>query len=137
MTEQEYIAQRVDGNINWYNKKAMANKQYHIASKMLIMVLSATIPVITLIQFDLKPKDIIIATIGAAIAILTGLSGLMSYQEKWTGYRSAAEELVHLKTIYLTKTGDYKDRDFDYFVSAVEDVLKGERAAWEVHTSSG
>lgn len=137
MNEQEFINKRVDANIAWYNKKAIANKQYHLATKMLILVLSASIPVITLVQFELKPKDILIATIGAAIAILSGVTSLMSYKEKWTEYRSAAEELLHQKTIYLTKTGDYKDRDFDYFVAAVEQILKGERSAWVIHTSSG
>lgn len=132
MTEQEYLSQRVDDQVSWYNKKAKTNKTYHYWCKCIIMIFSAGIPVIALIHMNLQYKDILLGVLGAVIAILTGMSGLMSYQEKWTEYRQSAEELLHEKMMFTTRTGYYKEHGFDHFVERVESVLKGERSNWSL-----
>ncbi len=133
MTEQDYITERVDGQIAWYNRKAGTNKTYHYWCKTIIMTFSAAIPVITLIHYDINLKDITLGTLGAIIAILTGMSALMSYQEKWTEYRESAEELLHEKMMFLTRTGLYSNHGFDHFVARIEDILKGERSKWSLN----
>jgi len=133
-TMQQYMTERVDTQIAWYNKKAAINKTYHYLGKTVIMCFSAAIPVIALVRFNSEIKDIILGVLGAIIAILSGMASLMSYQEKWTEYRLAAEELMHEKMTYLTRTEHYKEQGFDSFVARVEEILKGERTKWSLNS---
>jgi hypothetical protein len=134
MTAEEYILERVDNQISWYNKKAGKNKSYHYWTKTIVMSFSAAIPVISLVHMNLEAKDILLGTLGAVIAILTGMAGLMSYQEKWTEYRESAEQLLHEKMLFLTSTDQYKEQNFDLFVSEVEGILHNERSTWSKHS---
>ena len=131
---QQYMAERVDRQIAWYNKKAAINKTYHYLCRTIIMTFSAAIPVIALVHFNSEIKDVTLGVLGAIVAVLSGMASLMSYQEKWTEYRLSAEELMHEKMAYFTKTEHYKEQGFDFFVTRVEEILKGERTTWSLNS---
>jgi len=73
-----------------------------------------------------------IALLGTIVAILSGISAMMKFHEKWMMYRSTAEALLHEKYIFLTATGPYHEREepFQLFVQRVESLLGDEHTNW-------
>lgn len=96
------------------------------------MFFSATIPLFAGLEFCPTIKNIILGILGSLIAILSGLSGLLKFQEKWTEYRTTAETLKHEKILFLTKTGPYNEEDdpFKLLVTRTENLVSKENSAW-------
>lgn len=132
MTEQEYIKTRVDDQIAWYGKRASVNKMLNHWTKGLIIVFSATIPLVAGLDFCSTLKNIILGVLGSLIAILSGLSGLLKFQEKWTEYRTTAETLKHEKILFQTLTGPYSEETtpFKLLVTRIENLVSKEHSAW-------
>ncbi len=133
MNENEYIEQRVNDQINWYSKKSTINKHYHNWSKGLIITFSALIPFAAgFISVETKWLTYIIAILGVFIAVLTGISTLLKFQEKWIKYRTTSETLKHEKFLFLTKSGPYDNTDEAYkvFVNRIENLISKENSAW-------
>ncbi|TNF50503.1 MAG: DUF4231 domain-containing protein [Bacteroidetes bacterium] len=132
MTEVEYIRTRIDDQIMWYSTKATQNKRYNHWSKAAIIVFSASIPLIAGIEFSPSFKNILIGVLGALIAIVSGLSGLLKFQEKWTEYRTTSETLKHEKILFQTKTGPYSEEGepFKMLVTRTENLVSKEHSAW-------
>ena len=65
-------------------------------------------------------------------AILTGLSVLLKFQEKWTEYRTTSEILKHEKFLFITKAGSYgnEEESFKLFVRRIENLISKENSAW-------
>ena len=133
MNEQEYLKDRVDEQINWYSNKSSTNKTFHLWSKGLIIVFAALIPFASgFLKPDTSWLNYIIATLGMLTAILTGLSALLKFQEKWTEYRTTSETLKHEKFLFVTKAGPYdnEEESFKLFVSRIENLISKENSAW-------
>jgi hypothetical protein len=132
MTEQEYIKTRIDDQITWYSDKASTNKLYNHWTKGLIIVFSAIIPLIAGLEFYLTVKNIILGILGSLIAILSGLSGLLKFQEKWSEYRTTSETIKHEKILFQTKTGPYCEEvePFKILVTRTENLVSKEHSAW-------
>ena len=133
MNENEYIEQRVNDQIDWYSQKSKINKNCHNWSKGLIITFSALIPFAAgFISIETKWLIYIIAILGFLISILTGISSLLKFQEKWIKYRTTSETLKHEKFLYLTKSGPYDNTDnaFKIFVNRIENLISKENSAW-------
>lgn len=133
MTEDEYIKERVDNQINWYSTKSGTNKNYHLWTKALVIVFAALIPFAAgFISPDTAWLNYLIATLGVLTAIFTGLSALLKFQEKWNEYRTTSETLKHEKYLFITKSGPYdkEDESFKTFVSRIENLISKENSAW-------
>jgi len=133
MTSEEYIQNRVDDQISWYNKKSGINKTYHHLFKVLVIVFSAMIPFITGIDSqDRLLIDYSIGLLGIFIIILTGVSTLYKFQDKWSNYRRTAELLTHEKYLFQTDSGAYGTHKnaFKLFVYRVENIINEEVSNW-------
>lgn len=131
MTEKEYIEKRIDDQITWYSNKATRNKLLNHWNKGLIIVFSATIPLVAGITFCPTIKNIVLGILGTLIAILSGLSGLLKFQEKWIEYRTTTETLKHEKILFQTKTVPYNEEDpFKLLVTRIESIVGKEHSAW-------
>jgi len=132
MTEEEYIKDRVDNQIKWYSDKATLNKNLHHWTKIAVIVFSAAITLIAGFKFDTTAKDITLGVLGTFIAIVSGLSGLLKFQEKWTEYRTTSETLKHEKMLFVTKTGpfDNTEEPFKILVTRIENFISKEHSAW-------
>lgn len=138
MTDSEYIQTRLDHQIDWYSNKASKNKLYNNWSKGLIIFFSATIPLISGIDFAEIPKNITLGLLGTMIAILSGLSGFLKFQEKWSEYRTTSETLKHEKMLYQTQTGPYDNETnpFKLLVTRVENLISKENSAWSQYINN-
>lgn len=132
MTELEYIQTRIDDQIKWYSEKASTNKLLNHWTKGIIIVFSASIPLVAGLEFCSVLKNTILGVLGSLIAILSGFSGLLKFQEKWTEYRTTAETLKHEKILFQTKTGPYSEEKepFKLLVTRTENLVSKEHSAW-------
>ncbi|UZR97361.1 DUF4231 domain-containing protein [Chondrinema litorale] len=131
LSEADYIKQRLDDQIKWYSKKSSNNKKQFYTVNILVITLSAFIPFLsglTAIPYSTQ----ITGFLGIVIAVVTGLSSLMKYQENWITYRKTGEQLNHEKYMYATHSEPYHEDDsrFNLLVQRVEEILENEHKEW-------
>lgn len=132
MNEQEYIKQRLEDQIKWYDVKSQSNQKWYKGLKSLEIILSVTIPFLSgLIDKSPMLLPILIGILGIVIAIIEGILYLFRFKENWTEYRIAAESLRREKVLYLTKSGPYlKNATLQMLVERVEMYTEQENKAW-------
>ena len=132
MEEKEYLEQRLDDQLKWYDEKSGIYKKKVYRFRSATIILGVSIPVlagfVTLWSGWLE----VIAIIGALIAALEGLNALWQSQENWIRYRVVAEKLKYEKYMYLTKTGVYGNEGcgFSDLVERVEAIISSENMVW-------
>jgi hypothetical protein len=133
MTLEDYLNDRVDDQISWYEKKGALNKRYHLVSNSLIIIFSSLIPLFAgLNQEGIPEIGYVLAVLGVLTAIATGLSSLFKFHEKWTTYRITAESLRREKILFKTGCGPYdgNNRNLNFLVARIESILSGENEGW-------
>ena len=105
MNREEYLKDRLEDQINWYDSKSSSNQKSFKWLQISIIVFSAVIPLLTgyITPETLYFKDII-ALIGLIVVVLTGFLSLGKHHENWLEYRTTCESLKHEKYLFLTKT---------------------------------
>lgn len=161
MTDGEYIEERLDSQMNWYDKKASFFQKKYKKIRRWEIVIAASIPVLigfaamnflenTVLVYsfiELKGKMVqgppmltlstifqIIAAIGGVlIIILKGIAELEDYHKNWKEYRLTSESLRQERYKYLTYTEPYDEGDaFPMLVETVESILNKETQKWSV-----
>jgi hypothetical protein len=132
MNESDYIKTRIEDQIKWYSNKADINKQLNNWTKVLIIIFSCAIPFIAGLDFNPTIKNILLGILGLLIAIFSGISGVLKFQEKWTEYRTTSETLKHEKILFQTRTGPYSEAldPFKELVTRIENLVSKEHSAW-------
>ena len=129
--EVEYLEQRLDDQINWYDKKSAANQAAYKRLRLIEIIAAASIP---LLAGYIQKSDYValtIGVIGVVVAILAGIVSLYRFQENWNEYRVVAESLKQEKYLYLARAEPYDgDQPFESLVLRVEALLKGETTGW-------
>ena len=130
--EAKYLQDRVDHQIEWYNKSSVKNKKRYLRLQSLDLVVSASIPVLSLF-LGLSWASFSIALLGSFSTLLTGIIALHSYRDNWKEYRTVTESLKHEKHYFVTSTGPYKDHPeaFDLLVARVESLISQQNTSWE------
>lgn len=130
MNEEEYLKQRVDDQILWYNKKSSSNQKCFKTICFMEICLSASL-VLLAVFLDDSIMKYSSGIIGTVLSILSGIMGLNKFQENWIQYRITAEWLKKEKYLYTTKSGSYKNgKDFSFFVETIENGLSKENSQW-------
>ncbi len=134
ISAEAYLKERVEDQINWYSRKAGINKQWHNWLRAIIIIASSAIPFIAGIEFKETYKNVLLGGLGSLIAILSGMAGLMKFQEKWTEYRTTSEALKHEKFRFQSRTEPYDlpddDEAYRVLVSQVEKLISAELSQW-------
>ena len=136
MTTNDYLTDRVDDQINWYDKKSSWNQQMFKRLQILQIVAAASIPFLTgFITPDATEMKHVVAGIGALIAVIGGIISLYKFQENWIQYRTVSESLKHQKYLFLTKTHPYNTNDATHvLVETVENLISQENSKWSQNT---
>lgn len=134
MEPAEYLAARLDDQINWYDTKSLSCQKWYKRLRKIELALSASIPIIVGLGLINICGKIYIAIAGATITIITGIHGLYDYQEHWIEYRSTSEILKHEKYLYLTGSGPYADtpNPFNLLVERTEGIISRENINWSL-----
>lgn len=132
MNNQEYIKNRVDNQIDWYDKKSTKNKKAYLSIKVCSIIFSAAIPVLTGLSVYSKYYLIFVSIFGSLTLILTSLSSIFRWHDNWIRYRSISEQLKHEKYAYLTNSGVYESNSltFNSFVDRCESFISSENINW-------
>lgn len=110
---KNYEDVRLDEQLKWHSRKARQNKLRYRFYQITIMIISAIIPLVNLIEIPVIDTEtrIISSILGAAILIITGLTQLEKYQENWIIYRTTAELLKKEKYFYENGVDEYSGLD--------------------------
>lgn len=131
MENTEYIEQRVDAQINWYDRKSQTNQRAYKWLRVYEITAAAMIPFLSGYS-DRSEVKFSVGLIGVTIAIVSGALALYHLQENWVQYRSASEALKSEKYLYLTQAPPYDtDQAFELFVQKVEALISKENSGWQ------
>lgn len=109
---KNYIEQRVLGQINWYDGKSIHFQNQFKIFTTISLILSASIPVLSLINskkyFIFR---ILISIASSAVTVITGTLSLFKSKELWLQYRNSCESLKSLLHQYFTNSDIFSDKD--------------------------
>jgi len=132
MDDSEYIEQRVDDQINWYDAKSGSNQKAFKRLRVLELLCAASIPFgVTYISEETFTLKLVVGALGVVVAVIAGVVGLYRFQENWVQYRTASESLKHEKFLYLTNAAPYNQSEsYPLFVQRVESLISKENSSW-------
>ena len=132
MTEEEYMQDRVDDQIYWYDKKSSFNLRWFKRLQVISIISASTIPFLT--GYSSGEDDsirIFIGILGLVVAAITATLSLYKFQEHWLEYRTICESLRHEKYLFLTKTTPYNNNEtFPILVQRIESLISKENTDW-------
>ncbi|MBU1343801.1 MAG: DUF4231 domain-containing protein [Proteobacteria bacterium] len=131
MDPDQYIKERVDDQIEFYDSRSQSNQRSYKRLSGVQIVCGALIPLISGFSQDIYSSRWIIAFLGVAITCATGFLSINKHQERWINYRTTCETLKHLKHLFLTGATPYNgETPFDKFVNDIESMISKENSDW-------
>lgn len=131
MDSSEYISNRVDPQINWYDEKCAKSQSIFKTLQITQASCAAAIPLISGFEIFSQQSPLAVGILGAAIAIISAWTSIGRHQELWAKYRATGELLKQEKYLYLTATEPYgTSLDFNLFVQRIEKIILKENSAW-------
>ena len=92
---------------DWYHKRAQRNRFAFRSAGILVILLSALLPLLA--GFDFARKDWILGLIGVAIAVATGLRSFYQWDQLWALLRRTDFELTELLAEWELAVATAKD----------------------------
>ena len=137
MGVESYMEKRVKDQIDWMSGKSSSNKIKYQSYKLLVIILSVSIPFVVSLLTDFPNLKYLAGLIGVVIAGIEGILSLYDYQNNWLNYRSTVETLQREQFLFATKTANYKDVEdgFSLFVERIEGILSAESKNWAKYSS--
>jgi hypothetical protein len=128
---EQYLKERVDGQIEWFSNRSGTNQAHFKQLRLAEIILASVITLLTAYaDKDLRIK-LIAGIVGVLVAVIAGALALYKYQENWIHYRTTAEAPGREKMLFLTRSGPYTgDSAFQAFVGRIENILGTENSQW-------
>lgn len=104
-----YKQDRLEEQIKWHSQKARYNKQKFRLYQIIILIASAIIPIVNVINFTDLPTRVSSSIMAGIIAVATGITQLEKYQENWILYRTSTELLKKEKYFFENNAGEYSN----------------------------
>ncbi|MBB3697730.1 DUF4231 domain-containing protein [Flammeovirga yaeyamensis] len=135
MNSNQYIKERLDAQISWYDTKSIHNHKVYKSLCIIEIVAAAFVPftsgIATGLETYVSLMFIITGILGISISIIAGILSLGKYQEKWIEYRTTSESLKKEKYLYLTENYPYnEDNSFRMLVQRIEGLISKENTNW-------
>ncbi|WP_299886929.1 DUF4231 domain-containing protein [uncultured Lacinutrix sp.] len=132
MSSENYIKERIDNQIIWYNHESSKNKKWYYRLRILEIVFALAIPFLSNIVIEESSWTLrIISVLGLLIAFIASILSLLKFQENWVEYRSTSENLKSEKLMFLSKSGPYnKDESYQILVQRIEEIITKENSKW-------
>ncbi|AHF97551.1 hypothetical protein DESACE_08930 [Desulfurella acetivorans A63] len=128
MTQENPTIQRLEDQIDWYDRKSNINQKFFHWLKIIEIIIAAFIPFLS----GVSAPAILTGSAGVLIVVLEGLQHLFQFQHNWITYRSTCENLKHEKYLWLAKSGPYADAENPDVLLAdrIESLISQEHAKW-------
>lgn len=131
MTEDEYIAQRLDDQIDWYSNKAALCQRRYRRLQLIEMIAAALIPFLSGMSAQIEFAPWLIGALGVIVALATAVSALLKDHENWIQYRTTAEKLKQEKFLFATGCQPYDTTGrFPLLVQRTEATIASEATTW-------
>ncbi|WP_051219512.1 DUF4231 domain-containing protein [Oceanobacter kriegii] len=134
MNADEYIKDRLEDQISWYDNKSQSAQKWYKRLRLVEFFCAALIPFLAgMIANDTEDLKIAIGGLGVIIAIITAAQGLYQWNEDWIQYRTTCESLKKEKFLFLTNSEPYDSEDQDnlnLLVQRVETLVSKENTNW-------
>lgn len=132
MNIQNYMKERVESQVHYYESKSALNKKYYLFFKISQLIAATLLPFFSVFLSDYLWMKYMIAFLGSMVTILEGVMATGKYHEKWVMYRGTAETLRQETYLFLMKAGTYSEKDaLQQFVTKVEFSLGKENMGWQ------
>ena len=132
MNIQNYLNDRVENQIHYYESKSALNKQYYLFFKITQLTAATLLPFFSVFLSDYSWMKYVIAFLGSVVTILEGVLATGKYHEKWIIYRSTGETLRQEKFLFMMQAGNYTGPDaVEQFVNKIEFSLGKENIGWQ------
>lgn len=122
---EDYIAERVNDAIAWYDKNANKYKKYYLQMRATTVIGGALVPVLVNLDFDYV--DLITTILSLIVVLLVSLESVYHFREQWTNYRSTEQSLRREYFLFTSKGGTYAQQDnataYTHFVDRVEEII--------------
>ncbi|TCS64579.1 DUF4231 domain-containing protein [Primorskyibacter sedentarius] len=130
-SEEEYLEQRLNDQIEWYDRKSVSNQQAYKKLRLIEIIAAAMIPLLAGYTDKHAYVAMVLGGLGLIVAVLAGIIGLYRFQENWGEYRAIAESLKQEKFLFLAKAAPYDgEKPFELLVTRVETMLRNETSGW-------
>ncbi|MBI5354110.1 MAG: DUF4231 domain-containing protein [Chloroflexi bacterium] len=128
---EEFIAERVNDAIAWYDKSADKNKKLYLRTRAATVIGGALVPVLVNIKFPYV--DVVTTIISLMVVLLVSLESVYHFREQWTNYRGTEQNLRHEYFLFTSKGGIYAAKNnidaYQYFVERTEDLISSENSS--------
>lgn len=134
MNMEEYITNRVDNQISWYDSKSVHCQKVYKFFQTVEIIIAALIPLLSGYTEIHISIPIIIGIFGAIIAIIESITKLFKWHENWIEYRTTCELLRYQKYLYITKSAPYNTEPEtidNIFVRNIENIISAENNKWK------
>jgi hypothetical protein len=107
MQAEEYIKQRVDQFIGWYDKKAVKMKGAYLKIRTLAVVGALLVPVAAnlTVQGYEPYKTAATTIISLLVSIVVALDSVYHFGDQWRNYRSTEQLLSREEVLFQTGEG--------------------------------
>jgi hypothetical protein len=131
--EYDYISQRLDEQLKYFDSSAIKNQKYYKRLKVLAIVCNILTTFTIALIFALPDTFRIFLSISALIFSTLVLASyqweeFQNYGAKWEKFRLVAEQLKSEKNLYLCEVGRYSSENgnrMENLVETVESIIKG------------
>jgi hypothetical protein len=130
MTQKEYISERLNDQLRYYDKVANRSKSRYLRSKFISVIAGALVPVLVNVEFQYV--DTITTILSVLVVLIVSLESVFHRREQWVNSRSTSEALRKEYFLFSTKEGPYKkhtedsDKAFIMFVERIEFLIESE-----------
>ena len=128
LTPEEYVDERLNPEISYYNKSATRAKQRYLQMRAITVVGGALVPV--LVNVHVAYLDILTTALSLVVVLFVSLETVYRYREQWTNYRTAEQNLRNEYFIFTSQAGPYVGQDeasaFAIFVNRIEQAIEAE-----------
>ncbi len=131
---EEYLANRYNKEITWYDNKAIRNQIIYSRMQFLLILFSSITPVTIAFSFGFQIEYTKwISVISSVIVAICGSSlKIFKFHENWINYRTICETLRKEIHLYDGTVGDYgraTDKE-SLFIERVESLISRENTLW-------
>lgn len=134
--EKTYIEERLINQIIWYDDKAIEKQNKYKKLTIISIVLTATIPLLTLFtRYEYGIIATILITISSATSsTILSIINLCEYHKLWIEYRSTCEILKSILHRYFMKSNEFESLDkkesLNLLISSCEEYMTKEFQTW-------
>jgi len=134
----EYFRVHLNGQREWYSKKASNYKKWGQVLSVVVMACGVLIPVVQLLP-ELLPENthtawvtVLTACLGLIVTLAKGIDRVGKFEESWVSYRKASESMKREYRLYINCAGAYtatehEEQAYRRFVEQIEQIIAEEQ----------